>query len=434
MKILLFLIGGFSLFGYTQSNKLEAILESHRQTISPENFQYYDSLLTEVKSSNDTNNTGWLHSEILDARLNSFQGDHSNAMATYLSLIKGLDLGQNDSVLAEVHFRLGYLNDGLGNYHDALENFKKAIEIAKSIGDSDQLHYIKGDYAVLLANFEFLDSSETVFKEVATYYKPKNSYKTLYINTLANLAIIEEINGKYEVSRTAYKEVIDYHQEHGNVHTLITLYGNLGGNYSDDYELDSAEYFLHLAYHLSDSLNLLSDKYHNALNLSRMYELKKDYKKAFQWSIIESSLKDSVWSSKSLVEIGELTSEFEHQLEEEREARKLKEEQKAAERQANIQFFGIFLGIVFFFLLVFLSGKVRIPNVLADGMVFFAFVLLFEFLLVILDPFIDSISQNKPIIKLGCNVLLAVGIIPLHALFEKTMKNYIQNSSGRAGK
>ena len=59
---------------------------------------------------------------------------------------------------------------------------------------------------------------------------------------------------------------------------------------------------------------------------------------------------------------------------------------------------------------------------MAEGITFFAFLLFFEFMLVLLDPYIDKYSSGEPVYKLLINALVAAAIFPLNALFEKVLK------------
>ena len=67
-------------------------------------------------------------------------------------------------------------------------------------------------------------------------------------------------------------------------------------------------------------------------------------------------------------------------------------------------------------------GKLALPPRMAEGIIFFAFLILFEFLLVLADPHIDRWSGGAPGIKLLFNAGIAALIFPAHAFFESKMK------------
>ena len=70
-------------------------------------------------------------------------------------------------------------------------------------------------------------------------------------------------------------------------------------------------------------------------------------------------------------------------------------------------------------------GRVNIPTRVAEGLIFFTFLLFFEFLLVLLDPQIETYSGGEPAYKLLFNAVLAGLIFPLHSFFESKLKNRI---------
>ncbi|MGB0404554.1 MAG: tetratricopeptide repeat protein, partial [Salibacteraceae bacterium] len=346
------------------------------------------------------------------------------AFKYYFKALEGLDTSKYIELTSDCYHRIANLYQELDDYIEAEIYFTKALKTSARI-DSVSYYEILNDYAILKAQIDQEDSAEYYLTEISNYFFEHDQNSIQYINSLANLGILKEWNGYYSESRSIYKKALTYYRRQNDEMGIVQFMNNLGGNYLEDHKYDSAEYFLLNSYIMSDSLSLLENAHSASMNLADLYERKEDYKNALKWSHIESDLKDSLTSAEVLIEIGSLNKEFENKIAEDRRQRKLEEEQAKAERQANIQFFGIFLGIIFFFLVVFMAAKFSLPEWLANGIVFFAFVLLFEFVLVVLDPFIDSVSDGKPLIKLGCNVLLALFIIPLHSLFEKRLRRFL---------
>jgi len=120
----------------------------------------------------------------------------------------------------------------------------------------------------------------------------------------------------------------------------------------------------------------------------------------------------------------EAKHEFETaELERKRVEQELAKEAAATEsRRDNLQYSGILIFLVLIFAGVFMLGRFSIPIRLAEGMIFFSFLLFFEFTLVLLDPYIEAYSSGAPAIKLGFNAVLAGLIFPLHSIFENKFK------------
>lgn len=53
---------------------------------------------------------------------------------------------------------------------------------------------------------------------------------------------------------------------------------------------------------------------------------------------------------------------------------------------------------------------------------FIGLLLLFEFLLIITDPSVESITQGEPYLKLLANIVLALLVLPAHHYLEKFTK------------
>ncbi|MFH1320237.1 MAG: hypothetical protein ABII90_06230 [Bacteroidota bacterium] len=56
---------------------------------------------------------------------------------------------------------------------------------------------------------------------------------------------------------------------------------------------------------------------------------------------------------------------------------------------------------------------------------FFTFLLFFEFCLVYLDPYLETLTEGEPACKLTINAAVAALIFPLHGFFEERLKRRI---------
>ena len=122
-----------------------------------------------------------------------------------------------------------------------------------------------------------------------------------------------------------------------------------------------------------------------------------------------------------------LSSEM-NRIEEEAKAEAVLEKQK---RLNHLQFSGIVLFILFLLSLIGFTRKLRIRPNIAEGLIFIFFLLLFEFILVYLDPNIDKWTGGEPAYKLIINAGLAGVIFPLHSFFEAKMKRRIFRTKRR---
>jgi len=91
-------------------------------------------------------------------------------------------------------------------------------------------------------------------------------------------------------------------------------------------------------------------------------------------------------------------------------------------RRNNLHYSGIVIGIIFLSLLIGVLGFVRVRPKVAEGIIFIAFLILFEFLIVLMDPYIERWTGGAPGYKLLINAGLAGLIFPLHQFFEGRLK------------
>jgi tetratricopeptide (TPR) repeat protein len=152
------------------------------------------------------------------------------------------------------------------------------------------------------------------------------------------------------------------------------------------------------------------------LSLSRMYSDTRNYKEAYAYQSKYYAIADSINNLKSGQNIERMQQKFNQ--EKERAQKELLV--KADEEKKYNQFIAIGLGIFgLSIILVLLSGTI----VVRPGMVkltgVLSLLLIFEFLNLLLHPFLERITHHSPVLMLGCLAGIAGLLIPLHHRLEK---------------
>ncbi|MEO7049389.1 MAG: hypothetical protein ABI091_29060, partial [Ferruginibacter sp.] len=140
---------------------------------------------------------------------------------------------------------------------------------------------------------------------------------------------------------------------------------------------------------------------------------------AYYYSRMESALKDSIFSQDNLNKIQALA--FKEQL------RNMEEDAKQAEamqqRKENIQFALIAFGIITFIVIFLLFSRSIVAN---EKLISFFGVLgllvVFEFINLLLHPWLSSITHESPVLMLLALVAIASLLIPMHHRLEKWIK------------
>ncbi len=137
---------------------------------------------------------------------------------------------------------------------------------------------------------------------------------------------------------------------------------------------------------------------------------------AYFYLSMESVLKDSVFSQSNLNKIQSLA--FNEQI------RKIDEEATLTvaqeERKQNIQFALIALGIITFIIIFLLLSRSIITNTkMIEFLGVVALLIVFEFLNLLLHPFLEKVTHHSPVLMLLALVCIAALLVPLHHKSEK---------------
>jgi DNA-directed RNA polymerase subunit alpha len=106
-----------------------------------------------------------------------------------------------ENVSAEYHYQLARLEEGQGLYEDAIENYKKALELSP-------------DHQRALFHLAFrcdLSGEETAAIE---YYRQIASSSPVHVNALLNLAVLYEDDGEYDKASKCVDTVLEIHPNH----------------------------------------------------------------------------------------------------------------------------------------------------------------------------------------------------------------------------
>jgi hypothetical protein len=104
--------------------------------------------------------------------------------------------------------------------------------------------------------------------------------------------------------------------------------------------------------------------------------------------------------------------EIENSLAEQQQAQAAAAHEAAQRRHNALVYSGVTLALVLFGLLLVASRRLRRPRLQVAARLLFL-LLLFEFLLVLLDPWLDATTEANPLAKLVANLAVALLMLPL---------------------
>ena len=316
----------------------------------------------------------------------------------------------------------------IGRTHIHQKNEKLGIfyyEKALSYGDSLGIGNLKLQIYLDLLNYYFNNSDPV--KGFA--YLDQHPELMAFIRKFGIEYQINKLYAVLETTKNKYDSALYYLNQ-----ALPHEYGQKG-NYSEKYEfaeqMASVYQNMHkypeenkvllLANRFADSSQNIYFKKEVLLNLDSVSYQLGDFKLSQQYLSEYNVYRDSIESlskQKDLlnIEIQNATKRAEQQ--------KLVEEENKRTRN-NIEYMGITAVIATVFIILVLLGVFKMSPSIIRAIGFFAFIFLFEFIVLLLDDQIQIITHGEPWKVLAVKIFIISMLLPLHHWLEKKMTHYL---------
>ncbi len=363
---------------------------------------------------------------------------------------------REDSLLAYAYIELGYYFSLTGDYKQALQfDFK-----AKALGERSNSRYTSylsnkeiGAFFKELKNYpealKYLDrsrlflntatstddnSANRIYSHIAETFlglgqvdsalryiqltnevtsKEKDAYgfaRMLYI-----FASVYKARGDTDLAESYYKKCIAF-SEAGNI-SLPYVTASIGyGQYLfDTRQYDRSKQFALAGFHKAKEAKNKTGIINAAALLRKVFYAIGQKDSSFYYSDIKDIYSDSVYNEQQRNQIQNLT--FAQQIREQEDQSRLLQE--AEERNQNIQFALIAVGIISFIIIYLLLSRSLITNTrVIEFLSVVALLIVFEFLNLLLHPFLERVTSHSPILMLLALVSIAALLVPLHHRIE----------------
>ncbi len=233
--------------------------------------------------------------------------------------------------------------------------------------------------------------------------------------TFLNLAGIHSKMGNGPLAITYYNMAVQESAGNSNIRYLNMAYTGLAEHYQGIQQTDSCKLYARKAIDVvtQSPFFYLSNK--PAQLLAGLYE-NNNCDSTLKYARLFKIANDSLNSSKANQQI--LLMTFDEDLrQQELAAEKIKANE---ERQQNIQYALIALGIIILLSLYLLLSRSFITNTkLIEFFGVIALLIVFEFLNLLLHPFLERVTHHSPVLMLLALVCIAALLVPLHHKVEK---------------
>lgn len=402
-------------------------------------YSNYDSALKYLNRASDLarslkNDKYLVGSLVQIERVYTSNKNFRKALELNFDLLK-LYENMNDTIsIADTWLELGGVYDNLGDEESSILYNKKAYTFyikqrENKLGLISSANNIGYKYIVL----NLPDSALHYFQEsnALANNEIKNSNPGTYAFTLYGLGKVNYQLGNLSIAISYYKESMVWIVKKMNgtsyenwIHGLINM--GLGEVFKSNGHADSAIVYYKKALETMPEVILMPNIYRN---LAELYKnSNKDI--AFNYLMEEVKLTDSLNNANNKRDIRNLTlNEQERQ-----KSIAVKQKQDEEERKQNIQYALIAIGLVTLIILfLFLSRSFITNTKLISFLGVIALLLVFEFLNLLLHPFLEKITHHSPILMLLALVCIAALLVPLHHKLEKwtTVKLVEKNKATR---
>jgi len=352
-------------------------------------------------------------------------GNYSQAMDHFMVALHIREKLGNRALVRGSLTHLGLVYYYIGDTEKALNYFKMSMKISREMSDVAAI-------ARMLNNIGVILEAQGKCREALIYQKKglkmriRIGAKATIASSWNNIGNCHDCLKDYDKAIMYFERSLTIKRELNDQHGIANGLRNIANGYSQLHEYSTSIKYLNESLEIAKTIGSKMYIKEAYKEFSYVYGKTRMYQEALKYYKLFVEKQDSLFNEDKSKDIGKLEARYEMQKKLEREKQEAEVKRKILEevelRRNTLQYSGILIFIVLMATGVFMIGKFSLPIRLGQGLVFFTFLLFFEFTLVLLDPYIDRYSSGAPAIKLGFNAVLAAIIFPLHSFFEERLK------------
>lgn len=333
-------------------------------------------------------------------------------------LYKSLELAEgirDTNRIANCHNLLGNAYKEYGDWHKAKDHFLQTKRLAELSNDRDNTLFA---YMNLGQAYTWLQQPDSALIMEQTAYSLALSQHSVWLgvtcNRLANIhAALNNPELALQYYRIAGQEI---RRTFGESRGLSTCYIDLAGFYSHQQNTDSAIAYAKLSMQVAREIPYTRGIGVSARFLSGLYEARHQNDSAFFYQKLFVAATDSLNSRERTSGVENLS--FLQQLKEQEKEQAIRQAEE--ERKHNLQLVFIAIAILLVVILfLLLSRSIIVHHKLVEYLGVVVLLVVFEFINLLLHPFLERATQHSTVFMLLALVAIAALIVPLHHRLQK---------------
>ena len=381
------------------------------------------------------------------------KGESLLAFKTYINAYDKAVAIDNINLQSEVLHRYSTLYQALGNRDQAKENLYQSLElnrenkngeglikdyidiakitdeklfVEKAIALSDSLDLEKylmqakrlmfGYYTYVIGN-----SDSTIY-----YVNSNTDLKQVFLNGGLpyyhwNLGSVFHYANKPDSALYYFKSAEPFFTRDYDVRARQALYEEMGECFSMVNDHKQAILYFEKALALIPQFNDPAKEARYSLSLSDLYSKQEEYKKAYEYSSRSARLKDSLQKLSNLRDIALVEVNNEKRNHE----KELQTQEEKRITRRNLQYMAITVALTVIFLVLIVIGTLPVSPLTIKILGYFAFISLFEFIVLLIDNFLHRIAHGEPLKIWLCKIILIALLVPFQHYLEHGMIRFL---------
>lgn len=348
-------------------------------------------------------------------------GHYDVAISKYLEAYGIAEKAGSKEIMANTLTNIASIYAELQDYTTAKEYYFRGKKLYDQLPDIDRilnnraiLHCALGDIAFRQKNYD------EALKEFITALPIAVAAPNISTTALSklNIASIQAIRKEYPDALDNLHQALKLYQSVIENEGIGAVYGALADIHFQLKNFDSTIYFGEKSIEYSNRTNIVKQLQTTYDIVSQAYNAKNNHKKAYQYLLIADQLKDSLLTLDKTRQIGHIEATYQIQRKTENEKRereaRMQAEEEARQRRNNTEYLGLLIFIFGSLVLVYFVRRTNISAKAIEKYVFFIFLLLFQFISMLLNDPIEMIAHGDQLIVLIASLAIAVAITPIH--------------------
>jgi tetratricopeptide (TPR) repeat protein len=342
-------------------------------------------------------------------------GSYPRALDLELKALKIFETLNQPRLIGWSYMQLGNIKRELEDNNGAMEHYRKALAIMESIKHNDGVSGVSANIGRVYFNMGVLDSA-LVYSERAYQIMQKLKYRMHIAGIIRDIGKVHEGLGNDEIALGYYRLALRTAYEVNNLVTVASTYFELANFYNKTGLKDSSVYYGKKAIELSKQRGGKATIRDASLLLTDVYKKQGKFDSAFAYQQLAMAIKDSLSGADKFVQFQTLN--YEEKLRQQELERRTNE--AAEQRRRNMHYSVIAIGTITFVVLFLLLSRSIVANEkIIKFLGVLALLIVFEFINLLLHPFLGEFTHHSPLLMLLIMVAIAALLIPTHHRLEK---------------